>query len=42
MSKRAGAKAIEEQGSHSIYMSKPSAVAALISQAANDVERASA
>jgi pimeloyl-ACP methyl ester carboxylesterase len=42
MSQRAGAKAVEEKGSHSIYMSQPKAVAALINKAANDVERASA
>jgi len=36
MSKRAGADVIEERGSHSIYVSKPKAVAALIETAARD------
>ena len=34
MSKRAGATVIEAEGSHSIYVSKPDAVAAFIKQAA--------
>jgi pimeloyl-ACP methyl ester carboxylesterase len=36
MSKRAGADVVEERGSHSIYVSKPKAVAALIETAARD------
>jgi pimeloyl-ACP methyl ester carboxylesterase len=35
MAKRADATVVEEKGSHSIYVSKPQAVAALIEQAAN-------
>ena len=34
MSKRAGAKVVEERGSHAIYVSKPKAVATLIEEAA--------
>jgi pimeloyl-ACP methyl ester carboxylesterase len=34
MSKRAGAKVVEVQGSHAVYVSKPEEVAALIEQAA--------
>jgi len=34
MSKRAGAKVVETQGSHALYVSRPAAVAALIEQAA--------
>jgi pimeloyl-ACP methyl ester carboxylesterase len=40
MSKRAGAKVVEIAGSHAIYISQPSAVAALITQAAKAVEAA--
>jgi pimeloyl-ACP methyl ester carboxylesterase len=35
MSKRAGATVVEERGSHSIYISQPKVVAALIERAAN-------
>jgi len=35
MAKRADATVVEEKGSHSIYVSKPQAVAALIELAAN-------
>ena len=34
MAKRAGAKTVEEPGSHAIYVSKPSVVARLIEEAA--------
>jgi len=34
MSKRAGASVVETRGSHAIYESKPTAVAALIEKAA--------
>jgi len=37
MSKRAGSTAVEEKGSHAIYVSKPRAVAALIQAAAKGV-----
>ena len=37
MSKRAGSTVVEESGSHSIYVSKPQAVAALIQAAAKGV-----
>jgi pimeloyl-ACP methyl ester carboxylesterase len=37
MSERAGATAVEVAGSHSIYVSRPDAVAALIEQAAANV-----
>jgi len=37
MSKRAGAKVVEVDGSHSVYVSQPAAVAALIEQAAKAV-----
>jgi pimeloyl-ACP methyl ester carboxylesterase len=36
MSKRAGARVVEERGSHAIYVSKPAAVAALIEKAASE------
>ena len=36
MSKRAGAHLVEERGSHAIYVSKPTAVAALIEKAAKE------
>jgi pimeloyl-ACP methyl ester carboxylesterase len=39
MSQRAGSTAVESKGSHSIYVSKPEAVAALIKQAAEGVKR---
>src|SRR2546427_2260465 len=42
MSKRAGATVVEVKGSHAIYVSQPSAVAALIEQAAKKVKAASA
>ena len=38
MSKRAGSTVVEAKGSHSIYVSKPEAVAALIEQAAQSVK----
>jgi pimeloyl-ACP methyl ester carboxylesterase len=41
MSKRAGSTVVEVKGSHSIYVSKPEAVAALIEKAANAVKLAS-
>jgi pimeloyl-ACP methyl ester carboxylesterase len=37
MSKRAGATVVEERGSHSIYISRPDVVAALIARAASGV-----
>ena len=37
MSKRAGATVVEVKGSHSVYVSQPKAVAALIAKAANGV-----
>jgi pimeloyl-ACP methyl ester carboxylesterase len=40
MSKRAGATAVEVDGSHAVYVSKPEAVAQLIEQAAKSLERA--
>jgi pimeloyl-ACP methyl ester carboxylesterase len=42
MSKRAGATVVEVKGSHAIYVSQPSAVAALIEQAAKKVKAAAA
>ena len=39
MSKRAGSTVVESAGSHAIYVSKPTAVAALIAQAAQERER---
>jgi hypothetical protein len=36
MAKRAEAKVVESAGSHSIYVSKPKVVAALIAQAAKE------
>jgi hypothetical protein len=42
MSKRAGATVVEAKGSHAIYVSQPSAVAALIEQAARKVKAATA
>ncbi len=42
MSKRAGSTVVEVKGSHAIYVSQPSAVAALIEQAAKKVKAASA
>jgi len=38
MSKRAGSTVVEAKGSHSIYVSKPDTVAALIEQAAQSVK----
>jgi pimeloyl-ACP methyl ester carboxylesterase len=40
MSKRAGATVVEVKGSHAVYVSQPSAVAALIQQAAKGVKLA--
>ena len=40
MSKRAGSTVVEAKGSHSIYVSKPEAVASLIEQAAKSVKPA--
>ena len=37
MSERAGSSVVEARGSHSIYLSQPAAVAALIEQAASAV-----
>jgi pimeloyl-ACP methyl ester carboxylesterase len=42
MSKRAGSTVVEVKGSHAIYVSQPSAVAALIEQAAKKAKAASA
>jgi pimeloyl-ACP methyl ester carboxylesterase len=42
MSKRAGSTVVETKGSHAIYVSQPSAVAALIEQAARKVKAATA
>jgi pimeloyl-ACP methyl ester carboxylesterase len=42
MSKRASATVVEVKGSHAIYVSQPSAVAALIEQAAESVKTAAA
>ena len=42
MSKRAGAGVVEVKASHSVYVSKPEAVAALITQAAEGVRGAGA
>jgi pimeloyl-ACP methyl ester carboxylesterase len=42
MAKRAGATTVEEKGSHSIFVSKPEAVAALIEKAASNVRAAAA
>jgi pimeloyl-ACP methyl ester carboxylesterase len=42
MSKRAGSTVVEVKGSHAIYVSQPSAVAALIEQAAKKVKAAGA
>jgi pimeloyl-ACP methyl ester carboxylesterase len=42
MSKRAGATVVETKGSHAIYVSQPSAVAALVEQAARKVKAATA
>jgi pimeloyl-ACP methyl ester carboxylesterase len=39
MAKRAGAKTVDQAGSHAIYVSKPAAVAKLIEQAAANVHR---
>lgn len=36
MAKRAGAKTVDQAGSHAIYVSQPQAVAAVIEQAAKD------
>jgi pimeloyl-ACP methyl ester carboxylesterase len=41
MSKRAGSTVVEAKGSHSIYVSQPGAVAALIEQAAQNVKPSS-
>jgi len=41
MSKRAGSTVVEAKGSHSIYVSQPAAVAALIEQAAQSVKSSS-
>lgn len=40
MAQRAGATTVEERGSHSIYVSRPQSVAALITQAASGVKTA--
>ena len=40
MSKRAGSTVVEVAGSHAIYVSQPSKVAALIEQAAKGVKAA--
>ena len=37
MAKRAGAKTVDQAGSHAVYVSKPEAVAAVIEQAAKGV-----
>jgi pimeloyl-ACP methyl ester carboxylesterase len=42
MAKRAGATTAEERGSHSIYVSQPKAVVALIAQAASGARVAAA
>jgi len=42
MAKRAGARVVEVDGSHAIYLSQPRAVAAVIAQAANHVAAAAA
>jgi hypothetical protein len=42
MSKRAGSTVVEAKGSHSIYVSQPRAVAALIEQAATTAKAATA
>jgi pimeloyl-ACP methyl ester carboxylesterase len=42
MSKRAGSTVVEAKGSHSIYVSQPRAVAALIEQAATNAKAATA
>ena len=42
MSKRGGSTVVEAKGSHAIYVSQPSAVAALIEQAARKVKAATA
>ena len=42
MSKRLGSTIVEVKGSHAIYVWQPSAVAALINQAAKNVEGAAA
>jgi len=42
MSKRAGSTVVEVKGSHAIYVSQPSAVAAFIEQAAKKVKAAAA
>jgi pimeloyl-ACP methyl ester carboxylesterase len=42
MSRRAGSTVVEVKGSHAIYVSQPSAVAALIEQAAKNVKAAAA
>jgi pimeloyl-ACP methyl ester carboxylesterase len=42
MSKRAGSTVVETKGSHAIYVSQPSVVAALIEQAARKVKAATA
>src|SRR3989475_1851982 len=42
MSKRAGSTVVEVKGSHAIYVSQPSAVAALVEQAAKSVKTAAA
>lgn len=42
MAKRAGATVVEVKGSHAVYISQPSAVAALIEQAARKVKPAGA
>ena len=39
MSKRAGSTVVEVKGSHSVYVSKPQEVAALIETAARDAKR---
>jgi pimeloyl-ACP methyl ester carboxylesterase len=42
MASRAGATTVEERGSHSVYVSRPNAVVALIAQAASRLSRGAA
>jgi hypothetical protein len=42
MAKRAGATVVEVKASHAVYVSQPSAVAALIEQAARTAKAATA
>ena len=41
MSKRAGSTVVEAKGSHSVYVSQPAAVAALIETAARELQASS-